>query len=146
MHGNSEFAAVVAREWADEAKGKTCFICLETTEEGLVCGCECDDATAFAHTSCLVRQARIAVEDAGDVSAAWLEDTLRICECGVCGEFLYGEVTHAVAWGCWKTYASRPERDSLRQFVAVGLGNCLACFVVNCICNMVQASRDRKMK
>ena len=61
---------------ADDAKGQTCFICLETTEEGLVCGCECDDATAFAHTSCLVRQARIAVEDTGDVSALRLRGFL----------------------------------------------------------------------
>ena len=45
----------------------TCYICLEDTGEGLVCGCECAYSgatdTSFAHLSCLVRRARIVVED-----------------------------------------------------------------------------------
>ena len=76
-----------------------------------------------------MRQARIAVEDTGDVSALRLAETLRIFECGVCKQtILYSDVTYAVAWGCWKTYASRPERDAHRQFVAVALGDCFAIY------------------
>ena len=63
-----EAVAVAVEACAEEAKGQTCYICLESvhphTKEGLVRGCACQGNQGFAHVSCLVRQDEILVEEA----------------------------------------------------------------------------------
>ena len=54
-----------------------------------------------------------AVED-DDLSDDPLRRWKRWSSCGVCKARFKDDVYHALAWGCWKTYTSRPERDELR--------------------------------
>ena len=81
-HANKKYEEAVAdavEACADDTEGQSCYICLEDgSEEGLVRGCSCRGTAGFAHVSCLVRQAQVAVAEAeerglgGDAQSAWL--------------------------------------------------------------------------
>ena len=129
-------AVAVAVEACDEdTKGQTCFICMEgikrRTAEGLVSGfCACRGGSSFAHVSCLVRQAEVAVEEA-------LENNLDAnrgrpkwalwTDCSLGGQDYHGVVSCALGWACWKTYVGRPDIDTFRLcamgVLASGLGD-----------------------
>ena len=124
------FAVEACAEYIPE--DATCYICLEDTGEGLVCGCECAYSgatdTSFVHLSCLVRRARMVVEDDYDynsdadpvlsLNSRWT----RWRSCGVCKCVFDNDLYPALGWACWKTYLSRPEDDQLRIFAITGLG------------------------
>ena len=58
-----EAVADAVEKGADDTKGRTCYICMEgSEEEGLVRGCACRGENGFVHMSCLVRAAEVAEE------------------------------------------------------------------------------------
>ena len=129
-HANKKYEEAVAdavEACADDTEGQSCYICLEDgSEEGLVRGCSCRGTAGFAHVSCLVRQAQVAVAEAeerglgGDAfNARWDRwDTCRLCE-----QNYHSFVACALGWACWKTYVGRPETDRLRSPAMRVLGN-----------------------
>ena len=140
FHANKNYAeavAVAVEKCAEDTKGQTCYICMDdNTKEGLVRGCACGDrdgvasgTSGIAHVSCLVRQAKILVEegeekkmDAGVMETRWrLWDT-----CGLCKHQYHGIVRCALGWACWKTYVGLPETDEKLQLAMGALGNGLS--------------------
>ena len=116
--------AVAVKACAEDTTGQRCYVCFEgDAEEGLVRGCACRGAAGFAHVSCLVRQAKILVEDA---EARDLDDDKwdRWYTCGLCEQTYHGVVYCALGWACWKTYVGRPETDWARAGAmnVLGLG------------------------
>ena len=123
-HANKKFkeaVAIAVEKCADDTKGQTCYICLQAvhprTGEGLVRGCACGDRdgvasgrTGVAHVSCLAEQAKVLVEEAKENNMdrkAFYERWKRWNACSLCEQQYHGYVKCAVAWACWKTYASR---------------------------------------
>ena len=93
--------------------GVTCYICNSRRtkdEDCLVRGCACRGTEGFAHFTCLVRQARHAVENKRESrEAMWT----RWNTCQKCGQQFHGVVRHALGWSCWLTYRTL-EGDELR--------------------------------
>ena len=123
----SEAVAVAVEACADDTKGQTCYICLEAvhsqTGEGLVRGCGCQGATAYAHISCLVRHMHGWDEiDTDNKMKGFLEpgtnrrddaDKLEYLQtflsCKLCKRNYTDVVVQAIGWGIWKMHASKPE-------------------------------------
>ena len=122
-----EAVAVAVEACADDTKGQTCYICLEAvhsqTGEGLVRGCGCQGATAYAHISCLVRHMHGWDEiDTDNKMKGFLEpgtnrrddaDKLEYLQtflsCKLCKRNYTDVVVQAIGWGIWKMHASKPE-------------------------------------
>ena len=122
-----EAIAVAVENCADDTKGQTCYICLEAvhsqTGEGLVRGCGCQGATAYAHISCLVRHMHGWDEiDTDNKMKGFLEpgtnrrddaDKLEYLQtflsCKLCKRNYTDVVVEAIGWGIWKMHASKPE-------------------------------------
>ena len=128
-----EVVAVAVEKCAEETKGQTCFICTEgaerrhKTNEGLVSAyCACRGTSGYAHVSCLVRQAQVAVEEAeyknlkGEELAPASEVWYR---CRLCRQQFHGVVREALGWAAWRTYVDRPEEDWCRDGGMLQLGN-----------------------
>ena len=83
-HANKKYKEAVAEAveaCAEDTKGQTCYICLESihahTKEGLVRGCACQGNQGFAHVSCLVRQDEILVEEATRKANERMQDWIK---------------------------------------------------------------------
>jgi hypothetical protein len=126
----AEAVADAVEECAEDTEGQTCYICLEDgSEEGLVRGCACRGASGFAHVSCLVRQAKILVEEAEerDLDGEAFDDIFeRWYTCRLCEQWYHGVVKCALGWACWKAYVGRPETDTPRKLAISQLGNGLS--------------------
>ena len=70
-----------------------------------------------AITTCLARQAQVAVERRSGPRF------LRWYTCGLCEQYYHGVVKCALGWACWKTYVGRPEEDVARRMAMSTLGN-----------------------
>ncbi len=121
-----EAVAVAVEKCADATKGQTCYICMEgDTKEGLVRGCACGDResvasgnTGIAHVSCLVRQAKILMDEGEENKLDWKaqnERWNRWHTCNLCEREYHGVVRCALGWGCWKTYVGRPDTEEVRR-------------------------------
>ena len=133
----AEAVAVAVEECAEDTKGQTCYICMETvhsrTGEGLVRGCGCGDRdgvasgrTGIAHVSCLAEQAKILVAEAEDnnLGAKVLDERwTRWAMCSLCKQDYHGVVRCALGWACWKTYLGLPETDQSKCSAMSVLGN-----------------------
>ena len=131
---------VAVEECAEDTKGQTCYICMETvhsrTGEGLVRGCGCGDRdgvasgrTGVAHVSCLAEQAKILVAEGLENNldnkakeARWA----RWHACSLCEQDYHGVVRCALGWACWKTYLGLPETDQSKCSAMSVLGNGLS--------------------
>jgi hypothetical protein len=123
-HANKKYKealAVAVEACAEDAKGQTCYICMEavhpSTGEGLVRGCACQGDQGFAHVSCLVRQDEVLwadrrheVEDETISAAAEYEALLS---CKLCKRQYNAAVLHALGWGIWKTQANKSLTPSI---------------------------------
>ena len=125
-----EAVAVAVEACAEDAKGQTCYICMEAvhsrTGEGVVRGCACRGTAGFAHVSCLAEQAKVVVADAEERNLSnkvKLKRFERWRICGLCEQQYHGVVACALGWACWKTYLGRPETDPPRQMAMNELGN-----------------------
>lgn len=117
-------------------EGATCYICTESvvqrTGEGLVRGCAGGDRdgvasgmTGIAHVSCLMRQAQVVRDD--ELSHRSRQDKWKIWDtCSLCGHRYHGMVHCAMAWACWCTNLSLPERDEMRRVAMNSLAASLA--------------------
>ena len=110
-------------------EGAECYICHSPSTEGLVRGCECSGKVGFAHISCLMRQAQIAVDDDESMGKtnmfnlqAYQTRWMRWQHCRLCGHEFQGQVMHALGWACWKSYVNRPEADRLKRWALECLG------------------------
>ncbi len=107
-----EAVAVAVEACANDTKGQTCYICLESvhphTKEGLVRGCACQGDQGFAHVSCLADQAKILFADAREPSLTHVFNSRwdKYHKCTLCNQPYRGPVLCALGWGCWKMYAS----------------------------------------
>ncbi len=136
-HADKKYKEAVAEAveaCAEDTKGQTCYICLESvhphTKEGLVRGCACQGDQGFAHVSCLVRQSQNVAEDRTENNFGQLEDVSiqAITSCKLCGKEYNPAILLALGWGCWKIYASKPElRDETKMYgeAMVNLAICL---------------------
>ena len=132
-HANKKFKealAVAVEACAEDAKGQTCYICLEavhpSTREGLVRGCGCEGNQGFVHVSCLVRHDEILFEETKDRASAVGDDkdistdsgfsndvtnmAKRMLSCRLCKKNHDGIILRALGWGCWKSCASKSEQ------------------------------------
>ena len=141
-HANKKYKealAVAVEACAEDAKGQTCYICLEAVHpagEGLVRGCSCQGNQGYAHVSCLARQNEIALEEAKDRAFALgsdikfdpkesdineivdaLENTSLTCK--LCKKKHNAIILRALGWGCWKQCASKSERRLREDFPQV---------------------------
>ena len=109
--------AVAVKACAEDTTGQGAISASKATRRRASC------AGGFAHVSCLVRQAKILVEDA---EARDLDDDKwdRWYTCGLCEQTYHGVVYCALGWACWKTYVGRPETDWARAGAmnVLGLG------------------------
>ena len=109
-----EALKVAVEACAEDAKGQTCFICLESIEhysrEGLVRGCACRGTAGFAHVSCLVRQERTESETRVEETKSF-EDIGTLTSCKLCEKHYNAVVLLALGWAFWKKYAGKPEDD-----------------------------------
>ena len=127
---HKEAVAVAVAKCADDTKGQTCYICMEgvkrRTGEGLVSGfCACRGGSSFVHVSCLAEQAKILFAEAEENNLDHKVQNARFnrwSTCGLCKQDYHGVVACALGWACWKTYASRPDRQDL---AINNLGSCL---------------------
>ena len=141
-----EAVAAAAKECAEDTKGQTCYICLESvhphTKEGLVRGCACQGDQGFAHVSCLVRQDEILIEETNNkiiekmkrqvkgivrLENLTTDDANDLAEelnnlsllCKLCKKQHNGVILRAIGWGCWKQCASKSERRLREDFPQV---------------------------
>ena len=122
-----EALAVAVEACSEDAKGQTCYICLEavhpSTGEGLVRGCACQGNQGYCHVSCLVRRDEILLDEAKDrVFATWdfqakisnMMDADKIAKgmlsCKLCKKQYDAIILRALGWGCWKRCASKSEQ------------------------------------
>ena len=114
-HANKKYKEAVAEAveaCAEDTKGQTCYICLESvhphTKEGLVRGCACQGDQGFAHVSCLADQAKILFADAREPTLTHVFNSRwdKYHKCTLCNQPYRGPVLCALGWGCWKMYAS----------------------------------------
>jgi len=118
-----EALAVAVEACAEDAKGQTCYICLEavhpSTGEGLVRGCACQGEVGFAHVSCLVRQNECLVEpevlEREGFNLNSFDEKLLLCS--LCKRRHDADILHALGWGYWKLYAGKPERRSYKEAI-----------------------------
>ena len=92
----------------------TCYICNSgrtKDEDCFVRGCACRGTEGFAHFTCLVGQARHAVENKRESrEAMWA----RWHTCQQCGQQFHGVVRHALGWSCWLSYRALSEGNELQ--------------------------------
>ena len=114
---------------AEEAAGKTCYICMEIVDaegEGCVRGCACrGDSAGFAHLSCLAQQAHgilmaripgnpgenlyeFAFEMVGAGFVGW-----HMCQ--ICKSPHTDDIRAALGWACFGLYMDRPEEDAAQN-------------------------------
>ena len=112
-----EAAAAAVEACAEVTKDQTCYICMDgAEEEGLVRACACRGTAGFAHLSCLVQQAQIAVQRGLENQETRLIPRLKWWwTCRLCEQHHHGTVVGALSWACWQTYLGRPEGDNLRD-------------------------------
>ena len=147
-HANKKYKealAVAVEACAEDAKGQTCYICLEavhpSTGEGLVRGCACEGNQGWVHVSCLVRQNEIELGETKDQSLALNSELAqgntkglrkiidRILSCKLCKKQHDPIILRAIGWGCWKQCASKSESRLREDFpqVSGGLTNLGIC-------------------
>ena len=125
-----EALAVAVEACAEDAKGQTCYICLEavhpSTGEGLVRGCACEGNQGWVHVSCLVRHDEILFEETKDRASAVSDNkdistdadfsndvtniAKRMLSCRLCKKQHDGIILRALGWACWKNCASKSEQ------------------------------------
>ena len=79
--------------------------------------------------SCLVRQAKILVEEGVENNLddeALTKSWRRWDTCSLCEQHYHGVVMCALGWACWKTYLGRPEGNWARATAMNILGNGLS--------------------
>ena len=137
-HANKKYKealAVAVEASAADAKGQTCYICLEAvhprTGEGLVRGCACQGNQGFAHVSCLAEQAKILIAEADeknlekavrelkantpleairdDIASDYGDVNKILLSCDLCKKKHDAIILHALGWACWKICASKSE-------------------------------------
>ena len=100
--------AIMAEACADDTKGQTCYICTARAMKtrASCAGARAADGSGFVHLSCLVRQAKILVEDAEerDLDDHKFERWYECDKCSMCEQEYHGVVRCALGWACWKTH------------------------------------------
>ena len=130
-HADTKFkeaVAVAAEACKEDAKGQTCYVCGQEKKEGLVRMCACRGTAGFAHVACLMRQAKILMDEAEENNLgdrAFEKRWERWHKCGQCEQNYHGIVACALGWACWKTYLGRSETDQVRVSATRLLGNVL---------------------
>ena len=127
-----EAVAEAVEACAEDAKGQTCYICMEKSRTGecLVRGCACEGDQGFAHISCLVRQDEVLVKEArtqvmekmklfiNPMSSMTNDDISKEIDelmnfeksCKLCKKRRDEIILCAVGWGRWKNWASKSEQ------------------------------------
>ena len=124
---------------AEEAAGKTCYICMEIVDdegEGCVRGCACrGDSAGFAHLSCLAKQAHgiLLARIPGNPGENLYEFAFEMVgagfvgwhTCQICKSPHTDDIRAALGWTCFRLYMDRPEEDGVRCMAQTTLVNAL---------------------